>query len=103
MAMDPCEEFFVTGSAEGDIKVWGLSQHQLIKTYQGEHYKGSMFSRTPSAGVLQLHVTNEGQLFSAGADGTLRVRLISDENHMSPHVSYYEFANAQASKSFSLS
>lgn len=35
--------------------------HQLIRTYQGEHSKASMFSRAPTAGVLQLHVTNDGK------------------------------------------
>lgn len=46
-----------------------------------------------------------GHLYSAGADGTLKVRLIPDENPASPGASYYEFANAQANKSvtFSLS
>ena len=43
------------------LQIWGLSMHQLIKTYPGEHSKASMFSRAPTAGVLQLHVTNDGK------------------------------------------
>jgi len=104
MALDPCEEFFVTGSAEGDIKVWGLSQHQLIKTFPGEHSKNSMFGRNPNAGVLQLHVTNGGQLYSAGADGTMKVRLVSDEHHtLSPVQSYQDSTNTNRNVTFSLS
>ena len=35
-----------------------------------------------------------GQLYSAGADGTLKVRLVSDEHHtMSPVQSYQDFNN----------
>lgn len=44
-----------------------------------------------------------GHLYSAGADGTLKVRLISDENHSSSGASYQEFANAQANKSVTFS
>ena len=99
--------------------------HQLIKTYPAEHSRTSVFSRMQNSGVLQLHVTNEGgsrcftriraiavsyksyhsfaihfsgNLFSAGADGTLKVRqLSSDESNVA-----HESMGASKSVTFSL-
>lgn len=55
--------------------------HQLIAAYPCEHSKtAAMFSRAQNSGVLQLHVTDDGHLYSAGADGTLKVRLTTEES-----------------------
>lgn len=55
--------------------------HQLVASYPCEHSKTTaMFSRTQNSGVLQLHVTDDGHLYSAGADGTLKVRLTTEDS-----------------------
>uniref|UniRef100_A0A1B0A9X2 RAVE complex protein Rav1 C-terminal domain-containing protein n=1 Tax=Glossina pallidipes TaxID=7398 RepID=A0A1B0A9X2_GLOPL len=43
IGLDPHEEFFATGSLEGDIKIWSLNHYSLITTYAGEHAKNSFF------------------------------------------------------------
>lgn len=55
--------------------------HQFIASYPCEHSKtAAMFSRTQNTGVLQLHITDDGYLYSAGADGTLKVRLTTEDS-----------------------
>lgn len=73
--MDPNEEYFVTGSADGDVKVWGLSIHSLLHSFPGEHAKGSFF-KTIGQGVTQLHTDGAGRLFSCGVDGSMKVRQL---------------------------
>ncbi|KAM5235802.1 dmX-like protein 2 isoform 1-T1 [Ctenodactylus gundi] len=75
LALDPCEEYFTTGSAEGNIKVWRLAGHGLIHSFKSEHAKQSLF-RNLGAGVMQIDLVPGGRLFSCGADGTLKTRVL---------------------------
>lgn len=97
MAMDPHEELFVTGSAEGDIKVqifsisisnnikiwifqvWSLSHHALVYTFAGEHAKSSFFKHS-GQGVTQLQLDSQARLFSCGSDGSMKVRQLPDRD-----------------------
>jgi len=79
MSLDPTEEFFITGSDDGDIKVWGLSVHNLWYSFPGEHSKSSIF-RNMGSGVTQCFVTANNQLFSCGADGSMKVRQLPDRD-----------------------
>ncbi|XP_053214869.1 dmX-like protein 2 isoform X2 [Panonychus citri] len=76
MTLDPGEEFFVTGSADGDIKVWSLIPPQsIVNSYLGEHSRSTLF-RNIGMGVSHLYVDNVGRLFSCGADGSLKMRQL---------------------------
>ncbi|XP_068954154.1 dmX-like protein 2 isoform X2 [Petaurus breviceps papuanus] len=75
MALDPCEEYFTTGSAEGNIKVWRLTGHGLIHSFKNEHAKQSIF-RNIGAGVMKIEIVPGNRLFSCGADGTLKMRVL---------------------------
>ncbi|KXJ78276.1 hypothetical protein RP20_CCG005091 [Aedes albopictus] len=77
LAIDPHEEHFVTGSADGDIKVWGLTVHTLLYSFIGEHARSSFFKHI-GQGVTQLQIDQGGRLFSCGADGSMKVRLLPD-------------------------
>ncbi|XP_063708500.1 dmX-like protein 2 isoform X2 [Culicoides brevitarsis] len=77
IALDPHEEFFVTGSADGDIKVWGLSVHSQLYCFIGEHARSSFFKNI-GQGVTQLHIDQVGRLLSCGADGSMKVRQLPD-------------------------
>jgi len=79
MALDPAEEFFVTGSADGDIKVWSLGVHNLAYSFPGEHAKNSIF-RNMGSGVTHLHMSINSHLFSCGADGSMKVRQLPDQH-----------------------
>ncbi|XP_074090781.1 dmX-like protein 2 [Macrotis lagotis] len=75
MALDPCEEYFTTGSAEGNIKVWRLTGPGLIHSFKNEHAKQSIF-RNIGAGVMKIEIVPGNRLFSCGADGTLKMRVL---------------------------
>ncbi|KAJ9586648.1 hypothetical protein L9F63_019750, partial [Diploptera punctata] len=79
LAIDPGEEFFVTGSADGDIKVWGLSVHTNLYSFPGEHARSSFFKNI-GQGVTQLHVDSNSRLFSCGADGSMKVRQLPERD-----------------------
>ncbi|XP_018108571.1 dmX-like protein 2 isoform X3 [Xenopus laevis] len=75
LALDFSEEYFVTGSAEGNMKVWKLTGHGLIHSFKNEHAKQSIF-RNIGAGVMQIEVGENKRIFSCGADGTLKMRMM---------------------------
>lgn len=61
------------------FKVWGLSVHVKLCSFAGEHTKSSLF-RSISNGVSQLEIDEYGRLFSCGADGSLKVRTLPDQD-----------------------
>lgn len=83
LAMDPEEEYFVTGSSEGDIKVWGLDVHQLVVSFPGEHSKSTFFKNIGStSGVTQVAIGPEHNLFSCGIDGSMKFRSLPERDSM---------------------
>ncbi|XP_069561811.1 dmX-like protein 2 isoform X1 [Brachyistius frenatus] len=77
LALDASEDFFVTGSAEGNMKVWKLSGHGLMHSFSTEHAKQSIF-RNIGAGVMQVETRPGNRIFTCGADGTLKMRVLPD-------------------------
>uniref|UniRef100_A0A2D4GRT2 Uncharacterized protein n=3 Tax=Micrurus TaxID=8634 RepID=A0A2D4GRT2_MICCO len=77
LAVDPTEEYFVTGSAEGNIKVWTLSNVSLLHTFLNEHSRQSIF-RNLGTGVMQIETGAANHIFSCGADGTVKMRILPD-------------------------
>ncbi|NXF09656.1 DMXL1 protein, partial [Smithornis capensis] len=77
IAVDPTEEYFVTGSAEGNIKVWSLSTFNLLHTFINEHARQSLF-RNIGTGVMQIETGPGNHIFSCGADGTVKMRILPD-------------------------
>ncbi|XP_017660447.1 PREDICTED: dmX-like protein 2 [Lepidothrix coronata] len=75
LALDPSEDYFVTGSAEGNMKVWRLTGYNLIHSFKNEHAKQSLF-RNIGAGVTQIETVQGNRIFSCGADGTLKMRVL---------------------------
>ncbi|KAL3867333.1 hypothetical protein ACJMK2_044544 [Sinanodonta woodiana] len=82
LAIDQEEEYFVTGSAEGDIKIWGLDVHQLISSLPGEHSKSGSFFRGvgTTSGVSQVAVGPGHHLFSCGVDGSMKFRVLPERD-----------------------
>uniref|UniRef100_A0A4X2KZ65 Dmx like 1 n=1 Tax=Vombatus ursinus TaxID=29139 RepID=A0A4X2KZ65_VOMUR len=77
IAVDPTEEYFVTGSAEGNIKIWSLSTFNLLHTFINEHARQSIF-RNIGTGVMQIETGPANHIFSCGADGTVKMRILPD-------------------------
>ncbi|XP_078141511.1 dmX-like protein 2 isoform X1 [Centroberyx gerrardi] len=77
LALDASEDFFVTGSAEGNMKVWKLAGHGLMHSFSNEHAKQSIF-RNIGAGVMQVETRPGNRIFTCGADGTLKMRVLPD-------------------------
>ncbi|XP_045693999.1 dmX-like protein 1 isoform X3 [Phyllostomus hastatus] len=78
IAIDPTEEYFVTGSAEGNIKIWSLSTFSLLHTFISEHARQSIF-RNIGTGVMQIETGPANHIFSCGADGTMKMRILPDQ------------------------
>jgi WD40 repeat protein len=78
MCLDPSEEFFCTGSADGDIKVWDFMGKSRA-TFQGEHSRSGFFKNIPGQGVTQLSLDTSRRLFSCGADGSVKIRVLLDK------------------------
>ncbi|XP_058133514.1 dmX-like protein 1 isoform X2 [Dasypus novemcinctus] len=78
IAVDPTEEYFVTGSAEGSIKIWSLSTFSLLHTFISEHARQSIF-RNIGTGVMQIETGPANHIFSCGADGTMKMRILPDQ------------------------
>ncbi|XP_078531680.1 dmX-like protein 1 isoform X3 [Lissotriton helveticus] len=77
VAVDPTEEYFITGSAEGSIKIWSLSTFNLLHTFINEHARQSIF-RNIGTGVMQIETGPANHIFSCGADGTVKMRILAD-------------------------
>uniref|UniRef100_A0A8C9RST4 Dmx-like 2 n=1 Tax=Scleropages formosus TaxID=113540 RepID=A0A8C9RST4_SCLFO len=77
LSLDSTEDFFVTGSAEGNMKVWKLTGHGLLHSFSTEHAKQSIF-RNIGAGVMQIETCPGNRIFTCGADGTLKMRVLPD-------------------------
>ena len=56
-------------------QVWGLTVHNLVYSFPGEHTRGSIFRNT-AVGVSQVTLTPQHHLFSCGADGSMKVRQL---------------------------
>eukprot|EP00118_Oscarella_pearsei_P012894 m.98391 g.98391 ORF g.98391 m.98391 type:complete len:2816 (+) comp36982_c1_seq1:67-8514(+) len=76
LAIHDDEEFFVTGAADGDIKVFRLSPYEECCHFAGEHGRSSAWRAGSGMGVTQLYLTPDRQLLSSGADGTVKIRQI---------------------------
>lgn len=68
------------------FEVWGLSIHQLLYAFPGEHARSSFFKHI-GQGVTQLHVDGAARLFSCGADGSMKVRQLP-ERELTVHSLY---------------
>ncbi|XP_044259840.1 dmX-like protein 2 isoform X4 [Tribolium madens] len=77
IAIDPHEEYFATGSADGDIKIWGVAVPNVLLSLPTEHARSSFFKNI-GQGVTQLHIDSHARLFSCGADGSMKVRQLPD-------------------------
>uniref|UniRef100_A0A4W3JDW5 Dmx like 1 n=1 Tax=Callorhinchus milii TaxID=7868 RepID=A0A4W3JDW5_CALMI len=77
IAVDPTEEYFITGSSEGDMKVWHFSTQKVLHTFASEHSRQSIF-RNIGTGVMQIEIGPSNHMFSCGADGTMKMRILPD-------------------------
>uniref|UniRef100_A0A8C4IF75 Dmx like 1 n=1 Tax=Dicentrarchus labrax TaxID=13489 RepID=A0A8C4IF75_DICLA len=75
LAVDPTEDCFISGSSEGNIKVWSLTTQCPLYTFPNEHARQSLF-RNLGTGVMQIEVGPTNHIFSCGADGTMKMRVL---------------------------
>lgn len=56
-------------------QVWSLATQSLLYTFPNEHARQSLF-RNLGTGVMQIEVGPTNQIFSCGADGTMKMRIL---------------------------
>merc|ERR1712059_4619 len=78
LALDSNETMFVTGSDDGDMKVWDLTNHRALHSFQGEHARHGLFKNI-SQGVAQVMLVG-GTLYSCGADGSIKMRKLPERD-----------------------
>lgn len=59
------------------LQVWKLAGHGLMHSFSNEHAKQSIF-RNIGAGVMQVEMSPGNRIFTCGADGTLKMRVLPD-------------------------
>ncbi|XP_050306486.1 dmX-like protein 2 isoform X3 [Anthonomus grandis grandis] len=84
LAIDPHEDYFATGSADGDIKIWGVAVPNVLLSLPAEHARGSFFKNI-GQGVTQIQIDSHSRLFSCGADGSMKVRQLPDRETLLNH------------------
>ncbi|XP_030754716.1 dmX-like protein 2 isoform X2 [Sitophilus oryzae] len=84
IAIDPHEDYFATGSADGDIKIWGVAVPNVLLSLPAEHARSSFFKNI-GQGVTQLQIDAHSRLFSCGADGSMKVRQLPDRETLISH------------------
>ncbi|XP_018562526.1 dmX-like protein 2 isoform X2 [Anoplophora glabripennis] len=84
IAIDPHEDYFATGSADGDIKIWGVAVPNVLLSLPAEHARSSFFKNI-GQGVTQLHIDSHARLFSCGADGSMKVRQLPNRETLLNH------------------
>lgn len=67
----------IFGSLCLHFQVWKLAGHGLMHAFSTEHAKQSIF-RNIGAGVMQVETRPGNRIFTCGADGTLKMRVLPD-------------------------
>ncbi|XP_029686148.1 dmX-like protein 1 isoform X2 [Takifugu rubripes] len=97
LAVDPTEDCFISGSSEGNIRVWSLATQSPLYTFPNEHARQSLF-RNLGTGVMQIEVGPADHIFSCGADGTMKMRILpnrfsvahsNNQDHLKNSVKFY--------------
>ncbi|CAG09601.1 unnamed protein product, partial [Tetraodon nigroviridis] len=97
LAVEPTEDCFISGSAEGNIRVWSLASQGPLYTFPNEHARQSLF-RNLGTGVMQIEVGPADHIFSCGADGTMKMRILpnrfsvahsNDQENLKNNVKFY--------------
>lgn len=58
-------------------QVWSMSTQTLLHTFNNEHARQSLF-RNLGTGVMQIETAPANHMFSCGADGTMKMRILPD-------------------------
>ena len=58
-------------------QVWSLSTQSLLHSFPNEHARLSIF-RNLGTGVMQIDCGPTNHVFSCGADGTMKMRVLPD-------------------------
>lgn len=59
------------------VQVWNMLTQCLLHTFPNEHARQSIF-RNLGTGVMQIETAPGNHVFSCGADGTMKMRVLPD-------------------------
>lgn len=78
-------------------QVWSLATQSPLYTFPNEHARQSLF-RNLGTGVMQIEVGPADHIFSCGADGTMKMRILpnrfsvahsNNQDHLKNSVKFY--------------
>ena len=76
ITIDQSRGIYITGSANGEMKIWDCRSHALKFISENQHPRSSLF-RNFGSGMMQAHVVDD-YLFTCGADGTLKMTSLNE-------------------------
>ncbi|MEQ2203118.1 hypothetical protein XENOCAPTIV_024931, partial [Xenoophorus captivus] len=74
-----------TSSNPKPYLVWKLAGHGLMHSFSNEHAKQSIF-RNIGAGVMKVETRPGNRIFTCGADGTLKMRVLPDRYNIASSI-----------------
>ena len=74
IVINDSDGYFITGSADGEIRVWDTLTVSEVTSVQGRHTRSRLFRS--DEGVMDMVVDSNGCLYSCGADGTVKVHTL---------------------------
>ncbi|XP_037115641.1 dmX-like protein 1 isoform X2 [Syngnathus acus] len=104
LAVDPTEDCFISGSAEGSLKMWNLATQCLLYCFPNEHARQSLF-RNLGTGVMQVEFGPANHIFSCGADGTMKMRIMPNRfsvNNNNNNTRQHQHGNLKSDVKFIL-
>ena len=72
----------------GPPQVWSLADQTLLHNFPSEHARQSLF-RNLGTGVMQLEAGPTNHVFSCGADGTMKMRVLPDRYNIAANNNHH--------------
>ncbi|KAI9347503.1 hypothetical protein BD770DRAFT_168493 [Pilaira anomala] len=77
IAIDPENKALITGSIDGELKIWDVSTYKLRQSFDIQprnRFLAPSFNRIPlkAFGVTQIQVMSDGNIYTSGPNGIIK-------------------------------
>ncbi|TGZ74715.1 hypothetical protein CRM22_000794 [Opisthorchis felineus] len=74
LCIDPTNDCLITGGADGQVKIWRLSEHELINSFYGDFYQGRGAAALAAAALFRGNQT--AAIIAATYPGISKIKLL---------------------------